>query len=173
MSAQLATIRNNEFYKIDNDIIRAQQHGYDSALYVIRYLLDQIQDSKFEDERTGIAIKMFKFINKNPHVLIYEPKFCNTVASKITEFSNQIAKKTKMFNMADYDKAIKIMKVSIRVNVHNSDTRSTIYKHLDAINSILNDYSSLSYYVQLKTEMDQVSRTIQKINTESNSINAL
>ena len=182
--AQLAAIRINEFCKIDNEIsdsntpvdngiIRARQQGYDNALYVIRYLLDQIQDSKFEDERTEIAIKMFKFINKNPNVLIYEPKFCNTVASKINEFSNQIATKTTMFNKADYDKAIKMMKVSMRVNVHNSDARSTIYKHLDAINTILNDYSSMSYYDQLKTEMNKVSKIIQKINAESNSRNAL
>lgn len=183
-AAQLAAIQFNEFCKIDNEIpnfntpidigiISARHQGYDKDLYVIRYLLDQIQDSKFEDERTEIAIKMFKFINKNPTVLIYEPKFCNAVALKINEFSNQISKKTTMFNRADYDKAIKMMKVSMRVNVHNSDTRSTIYKHLDAINTILNDYNSLSYNAQLKTEMNKVSRIIQKINAESNSRNAL
>jgi hypothetical protein len=171
-AAQLAVIRINEFCKIDNNvpdsntdnsIIRARKQGYDNALYVIRYLLDQIQESKFEDERAKIAIKMFKYINNNPNVLIYEPNFCNMVMTKINEFNSQITKKTEMFNKADYDKAIKMMKVSMRVNVHNSHTRSAIYKHLDEINSLLNDYNSVSYYEQLQKEMNKVTKTINTI----------
>jgi hypothetical protein len=151
---------------IDNSIIRAHQQGYDNTLYVIRYLLDQCNDAKFEDERIEIATKMFKFINKNPNILIYEPTFCTIVNQKINEFTNQITKNTESYNKAEYNKAIKMMKFSIHSNIHNSYTRSNIYKHLDEINSILYNYNSLSYYNELLIEMNKVRNTIQQNNKE-------
>jgi hypothetical protein len=73
-----------------------------------------------------------------------------------------------MFNKANYAKAIKILKVSMRINIHNTHIRSAIYNHLDAINSIINEYSSLSKYDQLINEMNKVSKLIQNINVQSN-----
>lgn len=181
-AAQLAAVRINEICKSDNSddtpitttdigIIRAREKGYDNALYVIRYLLDEFDTAKFEDERTDVALKIFKFLNTNPSILINEPKFCQSVLEKIDDINHQITSKEEMFQKADYAKAIKMMKTSMLVNVRNSKMRTDIYKHLNDISSILNDYSTWSHRTELRTEMNKLVSTVNTLKSVSPVLN--
>lgn len=178
IAAQLAAIRINEFCKFDNansdsddstitttdiGITRARENGYDNALYVVRYLIDEFDAAKFEDERTDIATKMFKFLNANPGILIHESNFREAVIKKIADIESLIDTKHTLYESAEYSKAIKMMKASMFMNVRNSKMRTDIYKHLNEISNILNDYSSWSHRTQLRTEMNKLSKNIQKI----------
>jgi hypothetical protein len=182
-AAQLAAVRINEICKTDNSnttpinttdigITRARENGYDNAVYVIRYLLDEFDSAKYEDQRTEIALKMFKYLNANPSILIYEPQFCESVLAKIDDINNVITTKEEMFKKADYSKAIKMMKMSMLMNVRNSQMRTDIYKHLNEISSILDSYSNWSQRTELRSEMNTLINNYQTIvqNSKSNVV---
>jgi hypothetical protein len=178
VAAQIAAIRINELSNqtsdstnTTNNIIRAREKGYDNAVYVINYLLDECNNADFEDERTEIAMKMFQYINANPTILSYEPVLCKAVMKKITGLIEHINQKTEMYKKAEYNKAIQMMKLSMRLNVRNSKMRDNIYKHLDDISSILADYSHWSKRSQLKTEMNKVARIIHTIPSNTCDMN--
>lgn len=181
-AAQLAAIRISEFCQNDNansdsdksaihtPNYSASENKYDNAIYVIRYLLDELENTEFEDERTEIAIKMFKFINYNPNILKFEPRFRDIVLKKINEINENILKKNEMYNKAEYNKAIKMLKFSMLMNIRNNKMRMDIYKHLNEISLILNKYSTWSERKQLKSEMNKVSCTVQNIIASTQSV---
>jgi hypothetical protein len=179
-AAQLAATRINEICKTDNSnttpinttdigITRARENGYDNAVYVIRYLLDEFDSAKYEDQRSEIALKMFKYLNANPSILIYEPQFCESVLAKIDDINTVITTKEEMFKKADYSKAIKMMKMSMLINVRNSQMRTDIYKHLNEISSILDSYSNWSHRTELRSEMNTLINNYQTITQNSKS----
>ncbi len=175
VAAQLAAIRINELCtqnqnssNTTDNITRAREKGYDNAVYVLRYLLDECNNAEFEDDRTEITMKIFKYINSNPTILSYEPALCSTITKKINELNENISKKIEMYKKAEYNKAIQMMKLSMRLIIRNSEMREDIYKHLDDISTILADYSHWSKRSQLKSEMNKVARIIQS-NTSNNN----
>ena len=120
-AAILAAIRINDFVKADaansdsdssatntpnpqneNSIDRARKNGYDDTLYICSYLLGQINNAEYEDQRTEIAEKMFKILNKNPNILIYEPRIRNSVLNKIDYLTNHINNQTQEYNNKKY-----------------------------------------------------------------------
>lgn len=174
--AQITTIPNNEScisenYDSDNNkiitrdigITRAREMGYDNALFVMRYLLDEFDNTKLEDDRTEIATKMFKFLNANPSILLYEPTLRDVVMKKIKNINQLILTKDEKYNKAEYSKAIKMMKLSMLINVNNTKMRTDIYNHLNEISYILNDYSNWSHHNILKNEMAILSEKLQII----------
>lgn len=177
-AAQLAAVRINEMCKSENTddtpitttdigIVRAREKGYDNALFVIRYLLDEFDIAKFEDERTDIALKMFKFLNANPSILVNETKFRDSVFSKIDDINHVITTKEEMFKKAEYAKAINMMKTSMLMNVRNSKMRADIYNHLNQISSILNNYSTWARRTELRNEMNKLVNTVNTFNTNN------
>jgi hypothetical protein len=177
-AAQLAAVRINEMCKSENaddapitttdiGLVRAREKGYDNALFVIRYLLDEFDTAKFEDERTDIALKMFKFLNANPSILVNETKFRDSVFSKIEDINQLIVTKEEMFKKAEYAKAINMMKASMLINVRNSKMRTDIYNHLNQISSILNNYSTWARRIDLRNEMNKLVNTYNTITTQN------
>ncbi len=177
-AAQLAAIRINEICKFDNSnsdsddttiasndigIDRARDLGYDNAVYVIRYLLNEFDVAQFEDERTELATKMFKFLNENPAILIHEPNFRDSVIQKIDDISHLIATKDSLYKKAEYHKAINMMKASMLLHIRNSKMRTDIYKHLNEISSILDKYTVWSQRTQLLNEMNILSQNIKSL----------
>lgn len=183
-AAQLAAIRINEYVKSDNSnsdsdsyssttiapspynessIDRARKNGYDDTLYICSYLLDQLNNAEYEDQRTEIAEKMFQILNKNPNILIYEPRFRNSVLNKINDLTNHINNRVKEYNNTKYNEALLMMKLSMRKNVRNSQMRHKIYKHLSEINSILADYNSWMIGTSIKNQMNQLKNTIDEL----------
>lgn len=178
-AAQLAAIRINEYLKsdnassdsdsntpprnVENSIDRARKHGYDDTLYICRYLLEQLENANYEDERCEIAEKLFQTLNKNNTILIYEPRFRNSVLNKIDDLTNHIDSRVKEYNNTKYNEALLMMKLSMRKNVRNSKMRHKIYKHLTEINNILSDYKTWSMGDSIKNEMNQLRNTIYQL----------
>lgn len=178
-AAQLAAIRISECAKNDNTssdsdesissvdagLERARTGGYDSTIYVVKYLLEECNNSTNPEERIDIASKMFDILNKNPKILIYEPKFRGAVMDKINEVDNLIKNRKDTFSKAEYYKAIEMMKLSMRVHINNTTMRNKIYEHLSGINNILNDYASWVNNSTLKKNVLTLNDTLKTIKT--------
>jgi hypothetical protein len=124
----------------DDSIIRARKHGYDKTLYVIQHMLHEISASKNNDEIYIIIEKMFKTLNNEPLILMYEPDFRDVVLKKMVDIEDKIMNRLKMFNNAKYGEAISLMRLSISVNIVNYNMREKIYGHLAQISSIMSEY---------------------------------
>jgi hypothetical protein len=179
LAAQIAAIRINEITNVTNSdsdesisipvalndtgIIRARTNGYDSTVFIVRYLLSESDAATCSEDRLQIAEKMFDILNKNPSILIYEPKFRSTVIKKMNEFNDTIAQRTYIFNKTEYKKAINIMKLSMKMHINNSKIRTKIYVHLDGINTELSDYNNWLKSSTLKTNFHSLNKTLQTI----------
>lgn len=185
LAAQLAAVRINELCKFDNassdsddstvsitdiGLTRAREMGYDNALFVVRYLLNEFDAAQFEDERTDIATKMFKFLNDNPTILHNEPNFRDSVLNKINDINILIATKEDLYKKAQYSKAIKMMKTSMFINIRNTKMRTDIYKHLNDISGILDDYSSWCKRTNLRNEMNKLHSSLNTTNVHKMNI---
>ena len=189
-AAQLAAIRISEYARTANDITsydsdnskspipnpdkgleRARSGGYDSTIYIVKYLLEECENSKNPEDRIEIASKMFDILNKNPKILIYEPKFRNAVIDKINEADELIKRRKDTFNKAEYAKAIDMMKLSMRVHISNSKMRNMIYAHLGAINTILSDYTVWMNSDTIKNNINNLKNTLKLSETHPDYIN--
>jgi hypothetical protein len=157
---------------IDKGLERARSGGYDSTIYIVKYLLEECENSKNPEDRIEIASKMFDILNKNPKILIYEPKFRNAVIDKLNEAHELIKRRKDTFNKTEYAKAIDMMKLSMRVNISNSKMRNNIYAHLGAINTILSDYAIWMNSDTLKNNINSLSNTLKLTETHPDYINA-
>lgn len=189
-AARLAAIRISEYARAANDITpsdsddskspitnpdkgleRARSGGYDSTIYIVKYLLEECENSKNPEDRIEIASKMFDILNKNPKILIYEPKFRNAVIDKLNEANELIKRRKDAFNKTEYAKAIDMMKLSMRVNISNSKMRNKIYEHLGSINNILSDYAIWMNSDTLKNNINSLSNTLKLTETHPDYIN--
>lgn len=148
---------------IDEGMIRAAKSGYDSTIHVVRFLIDEMNNAKFEDQRCDIAEKMFDILNKNPNILIYEPKFRTAVINKISEVEQHINKRSDKFQLEKQQEFIRMMAMSTRINVRNSTMRQKIYKHLGKIDKVLKEYKDWAYGTGLKVKIDNLNKTLELI----------
>jgi hypothetical protein len=155
---------------IDKGMIQAVTYGYDSTIHIIRFLLDEMNNAKFEDQRCEIAEKIFDILHKNPNILIYEPNFRIAVVNKLNEIQNIINKRSNNFEIAKQQRIIRMMSLSIRINVRNSVMRQKIYKYLIKINNILKDYKEWSYGKSLKTKIINLNNTLELIKNNPNYV---
>lgn len=182
-AAQIAAIRINEIAKadatnsdsdnsqpstpinpsIDEGMIRAFKTGYDSTIHIIRFLLEEMDNAKFEDQRCEIAEKMFTILNKNPSILIYEPKFRDVVVNKLIEVQEHINKRSEKCQIQKQQELIRMMALSARIDVRNSTMRQKIYRHLSKINNILKDYKDWTYGTSLKNQINNLNKTLELI----------
>jgi len=156
---------------IDKGLERARSEGYDSTIYIVKYLLEECENSKNPEDRIEIASKMFDILNKNPKILIYEPKFRNAVIDKLNEAEELIKRRKDTLNKAEYAKAIDMMKLSMRIHISNSKMRNKIYAHLGAINTILSDYAVWINSDTLKNNINNLKNTLKITETHPNYIN--
>lgn len=171
-AAQVAAIRINEFMTANSDtdnksdnngLVRARRHGYDSTIYVTRYLLDQCNNALSTDEKISVAQKLFENLNNNPTILVYEPKFRNAIVSKIKEFEEYLKDGGNKYNKIKYQDTIKILKLSMRLNICDSSKREMIYKHFDEVNSLLSSYESWMKNTPLNDQMNKLNSTLDAI----------
>lgn len=147
----------------DSGMIRAANCGYDSTIYVVRFLLDELNNAKFEDQRCEITEKMLEILNKNPNVLIYEPKFRDTVTKKLNEIQEHINNRADKFQIDKQQELIRMMAMSTRINVRNSEMRHKIYKNLTKISNTLKSYKEWTYGTSLKTKINNLHNTLEII----------
>jgi hypothetical protein len=148
---------------IDEGMIRAAKNGYDSTIHVVRFLISEMNNAKFEDQRCEIAEKMFDILNKNPNILIYEPKFRTAVINKISEVEQHISKRSDKFQIEKQQEFIRMMAMSTRINVRNSSMRQKIYKYLGKIDKVFKEYKDWSYGIGLKVQIDNLNKTLELI----------
>lgn len=179
-AAQLAAVRITQSVNADNTnsdsddsiktpqnndvgIIRARRHGYDNTVHIVQYLLAELENAQFEDERAEIATKMFKVINKNPNLLIYEPKFRNVIVSKMQELDKHIDARIQKYQKSKYEEALQVLKLSLSVNIRNSKTRQTIAKKIEEINVALKEYETWAPGAEMKNEFTILRNTLRTI----------
>ena len=148
---------------VDTSIMRARRHGYDNTVHIVQYLLTELDRAQYEDERAEIATKMFQVINKNPNILIYEPKFRNIIVDKMQELDKHIDARIQKFQKSKYEEALQVLKLSVSVNIRNSKTRQTIAKKIEEINSALKDYEMWAPGTQMKNEFSILRDTLRTI----------
>lgn len=151
---------------IDDSLARARSKGYDNTIHVVKYLLDECNISKNLEERLDLATKIFETINKNPKILIYEPKFRLVVANKMKEADELIRIRKNTFHKASYDNTLKMMKMSMYTNITNSVMRRKIYEHISAINITLNEYTTWMNNSPLKKNIDSLNSTLESIKAD-------
>lgn len=178
-AAKLAAIRINEFVKADaansdsdsspkktsydDGLSQARLNGYDETIFITKYLLNQCEKSNFEDEKTKIAEQLFEVINKNPNILIFEPKFRIIVQEKANQFEKHLTSRTDSYKKIEYQKALKMLMLSMRKNVRNSIIREKIYRHIADINTILTDYDDWVVGKSLKAQISKLNNTLESI----------
>jgi hypothetical protein len=186
LAAQIAAQRINQISKVDNansdsdegsstlniqipdTVLRARARGYDDTVILVKYLLDQSENSQNSEDRVDIANRTFELLIKNPKILIYEPKFRDAVVTKMKEFDAILNKREDGFKNAQYGKAIDMMKLSMMAHITNSKMRNRIYEHLNDITKILNEYNKWSKNSTLRKTFDTLTNTLEIIKTHPN-----
>ena len=147
--------------------------SYKYTANVIRYLVNECSNATSEDQRSQIVEKMFEHLNKNPTILIYEPKFRRSVINKLKEFEDHISTRIDNYNNVKYHKIIINMKISIHENMRNSAMRLEINKHLNAINGILTEYEEWSKGTSLMKQINELYHTLEKIKKDPSYVDDL
>ena len=147
----------------EHSLFHPEEKNYKYTTHIIRYLIDECNKAEFEDQRRQIVEKMFEHLNKNPTILIYEPKFRNSVINKMKEFENHINKRIDNYNKPKYNKIMSSIRTSIHENMRNSVMRLEISKHFDAINTILTEYESWSKSTPLMKQIGELYNTLETI----------
>jgi hypothetical protein len=147
--------------------------SYKYTANVIRYLVDECNNATSEDQRSQIVEKMFQHLNKNPTILIYEPKFRRSVINKLKEFEDHISTRIDNYNNVKYHKIVNNMKASIHGNIRNSAMRLEINKHLNAINAIFTEYEEWSKGTTLMKQINELYHTLEKIKKDPSYVDDL
>lgn len=147
----------------DSGFDRARQNGYDDTVILVKYLLKECDTAKCPEDRSNIAIKVFDIINKNPKILIHEPKFRNSVITKMNDLDKSIDDKITNVTNAKYDVALKMLKTSMRIHIHNSAMRNKINQHLAEISNTLTDYNLWATQNSLKKSFKTLRVTLESI----------
>ncbi len=153
----------NTYDETDVSMLRGRRYGYDNTIHVVKYLLDEIDRVNSEEERTTLAIKLFAAINANPSILIYEPSFRNSVATKMAELENYIEQRVNNLKRSKYIEALQIFRQSVGEHIYNAKTRTEIYMHIREIAKSLTEYTSWAGADKLRTEFAFLKDTLARI----------
>ncbi len=165
-SDRAASDSDNSVQLIDthsNMLKRARHFGYENSVHIIKYLLNECKNANFEDGRTEVAEKLFRFINDNPNILIYEPEFRSVVIDKMNEFEKHIQIQNRAFNSARFDEVIPMMKKAIFLNVRHSELRTEALLNLNKVAVTLNAYTKWNKRTSLIREFEDLKRKLDEI----------
>jgi len=154
----------------DESLNRARTNCYEASFYIIQHLLKECDKAQFEDQRVAITEKIFNHLIENPTILIHDYEFRNSVINKIVQLEAHIATRIENLNKAEYDEAINIMKLSLRLTVINSSMRASIYSNLRNITQTLNMYQEWAKGEGLKTCFTRLRTVLNTIKDDSNYI---
>jgi hypothetical protein len=147
--------------------------NYKYTSNVIRYLVNECNNATFEDQRSQIVQKMFEHLNKNPTILIYEPKFRRSVINKLKEFEDYINTRVDDYNNAKYHTIINNMKISIHQTMRNKAMLSEVNKYLNAINVVFTEYEEWYKGRSLMNQIKLLYHTLERIKKDPSYVNDL
>jgi len=140
--------------------------NYKYTSNVIRYLINECNNATFEDQRSQIVQKMFEHLNKNPTILIYEPKFRRSVVNKLKEFEDYINTRVDEYNNAKHHTIVNNMKISIHRTMRNKAMLSEVNKYLNAINVVFTEYEEWHKGRPLMNQIKLLYHTLERIKKE-------
>jgi hypothetical protein len=147
--------------------------NYKYTSNVIRYLVNECNNATFEDQRSQIVQKMFEHLNKNPTILIYEPKFRRSVINKLKEFEDYINTRVDDYNNAKHHTIINNMKISINHTMRNKAMLSEVNKYLNAINVVFTEYEEWHKGRPLMNQIKLLYHTLERIKKDPSYVNDL
>ena len=147
--------------------------NYKYTSNVIRYLVNECNNATFEDQRSQIVQKMFEHLNKNPTILIYEPKFRRSVINKLKEFEDYINTRVDDYNNAKHHTIINNMKISINHTMRNKTMLSEVNKYLNAINVVFTEYEEWHKGRPLMNQIKLLYHTLERIKKEPSYVDDL
>jgi hypothetical protein len=156
-------INNQSIDTHPNMLKRARQFGYENSVHILKYLLNECKNANFEDGKTAVAEKLFRFINENYSILIYEPEFREVVINKMNEFEKYIKIHNRAFNSARFDDVLLMMKKSVVLNIRHSELRDEALCNLNKVAVTLNAYSKWNKRTSLIREFEDLKVTLNEI----------
>ena len=147
----------------DVSILRARRHGYDNTIYIVKYLLDEVDRTRSVEDRTELAIKMFAAVNANPSILIYEATFRECITQKMLELEQYINQRLQNMKESKYIEALMIFRQSVGDHIHHSQMRGQIDNHLRSIARSLGEYAGWADAEKLRTEFAFLRATLDRI----------
>jgi hypothetical protein len=154
----------------NSSLNRARTNGYEDAFYIIHHLLKECDKAPFEDQRVAITEKIFNHLIQNPTILIYDAEFRNSVINKMNQLETHISNRIEKLNKAEYDEAIKMMRLSLRLTVINSEMRASIYSNLKSIVQTLKHYQEWAKGEGLKNCFNSLRVVLNTIKTNPNYV---
>jgi len=147
--------------------------SYKYTSNIIRYLVNECNNATFEDQRSQIVQKMFEHLNKNPTILIYEPKFRRSVINKLKEFEDYINTRVDDYNNAKHHTIINNMKISINHTMRNKAMLSEVNKYLNAINVVFTEYEEWHKGRPLMNQINLLYHTLERIKKDPSYVDDL
>jgi hypothetical protein len=147
--------------------------NYKYTSNIIRYLVNECNNATFEDQRSQIVQKLFEHLNKNPTILIYEPKFRRSVINKLKEFEDYINTRVDDYNNAKHHTIINNMKISINHTMRNKAMLSEVNKYLNAINVVFTEYEEWHKGRPLMNQIKLLYHTLERIKKEPSYVDDL
>jgi hypothetical protein len=115
---------------------------YMGTKHYIRMMLRRTQASSNPEDNTAITIKIFEHLVAHPTILIYEPRFRETVVGKIKEFENTIFTQTHSPDLQELEDTFWKLKSTAYSLIKHSQLRNKINSHLTDIIQVYQEYRS-------------------------------
>jgi hypothetical protein len=138
---------------------------YMGTKHYIRMMLQRSQASFNPEENTTITVKIFEHLVAHPTILIYEPRFRETVLGKIKEFENTISTQTHSPELQELEETFWKLKSTAYSLIQHSQIRNKINSHLTDILQMYQEYRSYLHrpeLVSIITILKQILLDIQK-----------
>lgn len=138
---------------------------YMGTKHYIRMMLQRSQASSNPEDNTAITIKIFEHLVAHPTILIYEPRFRETVVGKIKEFENTIFTQTHSLELQELEDTFWKLKSTAYSLIHHSQLRNKISSHLTDILQMYQEYRAYLHrpaLVDIIAILKQILLDIQK-----------
>jgi hypothetical protein len=148
----------------------AFKHNYYGTISIIRNLLDKTKLDFNDENKTLATEKIFEHILANPNVLIYEPKFRNSIINRINDIEKVIAVRKIALKNAKYDEAFNMIKKSINTHISHSEIRDKIDNNLNKITKLINNYNTWVDRQSLIVTMNSLKTLLEELKNDPNYV---
>ena len=138
---------------------------YIGTKYYIRMMLQRGESRSNPEDNTAITIKIFEHLVAHPTILIYEPRFRETILGKIKEFENTIFTQTRSPELQELEETFWKIKSTSYSLIQHSHIRNKINSHLTDILQLYQEYRAYLHrpdLVSIITILKQILLDIQK-----------
>jgi len=113
---------------------------YMGTKHYIRMMLERSQSSFNPEDHTAISIHIFEHLVAHPTILIYEPRFRETIVSKMKEFENSIYTQTHSKEIKELEETFWNLKSKAYSVIQHSQLRNKINSHMTDLIQMYQEY---------------------------------